>query len=216
MNRTLILLLSFAIAVAVVFLLVAGKPNTPIAKWVSNLSSGGAVLATKSSDLEPAHRVEVDQNLVMDKSLFPVLVTSRTTGNKFEIDSLAHGLSFESEQYLSTPSEFDFCEVNQQRFEPPITLLAFPIRDKSSQTWVGSIEEGQRKWPAKATIVISHQQKPVIGLPPETIEVNVHAEISVLNQKDKSTRDFVFDFIPHQGLVRRSFSGISIREPIPL
>ena len=203
-------LVSLMVAIALAALAFAFQTNRLLLR-------PGKLIAQSAADLEPDHPLPPDQELVMARVRLPVKVKNSLRNHVLNIDSVSHGCTFESESYVSSPSQFMFVGVNDEQFVPPIPLLTFPLVDGDSATYEGQFRTGgstigESMLPIRAKVNVKRSKLVLANGPQDTIEVSVVAEYVSLGQKDKATRTFVFDFVPHHGILKRSFSGFSDRQ----
>ena len=179
----------------------------------SNTPSGNTLFRT-SEELKPDANPGPKAVLRLLKTDIPVDVKIEVDSNEVTLQLLAKGELLEVEKYRSTVEKFELVQAVSESFDPPMTLLKFPLEDGAHYAWEGRLKMG------------------VIG-PDATAKVTVRKDN--LNEKDyagpallslvelsfdggaptKATRTLKFWFVEGKGVLKREFDKGSARLPVP-
>lgn len=147
----------------------------------------------------------------------PIAVTMsrQARGSEVRFSLSAHDEVLETEVYLSTTSEFALISIDE-RFEPPLTLLKFPMTIGEPWDWSGELVAGGVRHKAKATITPSTEQLFLTktgGV--DTVKVQVELQIDS-KTPSPAKRPLTFWFARGKGIVKREVGTATSREPAAL
>jgi hypothetical protein len=173
----------------------------------------GTGIEIKSSELfKPDVLSKPEAVLVMGNIQFPVKVVEKRTPTEVRFEYMSHGQVLDTERYGISPKEFVLVEANSETYEPPISLLRFPMNVGAKWDWSGDLVSGDRKHKATA-IIISQVDGPVENLP-GTESLRIDVQLSIDSGAGKpAQRALNFWFMPNQGVVSRKFGFASTRIP---
>jgi hypothetical protein len=144
----------------------------------------------------------------------PVLVEMKREAAGQEVRFLlsAHGEVLETEVYRSSTSEFSLISIDE-RFEPPLPLLMFPMTLGKPWEWAGELVAGGVRHGAKATISPSTEQLFLTktgGV--DTVKIDVDLKIDS-KTSTPAKRHLTFWFARGKGIVKREIGTATSREP---
>jgi hypothetical protein len=173
--------------------------------------SQGARLSS-SNDLEPDRAPGDQATLLLANIPVPVTV-EREQANGAVTFSLVgeHGQMIEEERYVSNSTEFSLAQAAGEFYEPPITLLKFPMNVGDSWEWQGTMRAGNISREASASILSSPGEVVIAGQR-EAVKIRVDLEMES-GGPETAKRTLTFWFVPQQGLVKREFGAGSSRIP---
>jgi hypothetical protein len=120
----------------------------------------------------------------------------------------------EVEEYAFNDREFLYLGNLDERYEPGIPLLKFPLRVGDKWEWSGAYNWGGAS--RKATAVVTTATEPLNTVVGEFRAVRSVVELSVeTGSKDLHRHKLTFWFAPKRGIVRREFEFSTTREPMP-
>lgn len=144
-----------------------------------------------------------------------VKMTRQANGQEVRFSLSAHDEVLETEVYLSTTSEFALISIDE-RFEPPLTLLKFPMTIGEPWAWTGELVAGGVRHRAKATITPSIEQLFLTktgGV--DTVKVQIELQIDS-KTPNPAKRPLTFWFARGKGIVKREVGTATSREPAAL
>lgn len=144
----------------------------------------------------------------------PVDVTMKRVANGQEVSFLlsAHDEVLESEVYQSTTGEFALVSIDE-KFEPPLPLLKFPMTVGESWNWSGELVAGGLRHRATAKITPSTEQLFLTktgGV--DTVKISVALQIDS-KTPNPAKRPLTFWFARGKGIVKREIGTATSREP---
>lgn len=144
----------------------------------------------------------------------PVVVEMKREAAGQEVKFLlsAHGEVLETEVYRSSTSEFALVSIDE-RFEPPLPLLMFPMTLGKAWEWAGELVAGGVRHQAKATISPSTEQLFLTktgGV--DTVKIDVDLKIDS-RTSTPAKRHLTFWFARGKGIVKREIGTATSREP---
>lgn len=144
----------------------------------------------------------------------PVDVTMKRMASGQEVRFMlsAHDEVLETEVYQSTTSEFALVSIDE-KFEPPLPLLKFPMRIGEPWEWSGELLAGGLRHRATAKITPSTEQLFLTktgGV--DTVKVSVELQIDS-KTPSPAKRPLTFWFARGKGIVKREIGTATSREP---
>ena len=142
-------------------------------------------------------------------------IVQKRNGADLQIDLTAEGQTIESERYRSDDRSFSVTDAGGERFEPPITLIKYPMSVGDGWTWTGNLLTGPEPHKATATVSTSTVDQTLIGgVVHGVVKIQVDLAIDSGRPSEPSKRKLVFYIAPNMGVVRREFGDYSTRKPL--
>lgn len=152
--------------------------------------------------------------LVLSGSPLDVDVKQEKSGTDLTLRLFVLDQEIEVERYRSTPSRFQLLQAASERFEPPLTLLEYPVREGQTLNWDGQLEFADLERKATAKVVAKKEQMNVPGYNDWAVKVSVNLEIESGGPKP-ANRVLNFWFVQGKGVLKREFDKGSTRIPAP-
>lgn len=175
--------------------------------------SGQGRLIESFDDLKPDALPGKRAEMLMAGTHIPVDLSVRSADSEFVIVLHAHGETFETEKYRTTPTSFSLSEAGGDNYVPALDLLRFPMHLGDQWTWQGRVLSGGIQRQATATVSSSSTTLYQGGLTTEAVKVDVDLSLYSEGDKTPAARKLVFEFVPGKGIVRREFGDASVRQP---
>lgn len=175
----------------------------------------GPYFADKDS-IAPSTPPAEKATLVLSGSPFDVKVKTEKRGTHYQIFLMKDGEEFDREEYEDSFQAFRLLQAGGEHYEPPIDLLQFPMNVGKSWEWQGSIQVANNPRTAEARIETAEDKQIVDGAPVEAVRVTVTLKFTVVagdEKKEVAQRVLTFWFAKDQGLFRRQYDWVSVREP---
>jgi hypothetical protein len=131
----------------------------------------------------------------------------------FLVNLNKEGTKVEEERYHIDDATFQYRGSEHETFDPPLTLINFPLKDSATSDWDGELDWGGMKF--KASAKISTKADPLnlqSGKIDDAIMILVALDIKEPGG-NVATKELKFWVAPDRGLVRRDFAATSSREP---
>lgn len=179
----------------------------------SNRVSGNTLYGT-SSDLKPDANPGPRAVLRLLTTDIPVEVDQEVDSGEVTLELIAKGEVIEVEKYRSTIEKFELLQAASESFDPPLTLLKFPLESGAQYTWEGRLKMGEVGPDATANVTVTK----------DNLNEKGYAGSAVLSKVDlsfdggaptKATRTLKFWFVEGKGVLKREFDKGSARLPIP-
>lgn len=179
----------------------------------SNGASGNTLYGT-SSDLKPDANPGPRAVLRLLTTDIPVEVDQEVDSDEVTLELIAKGEVIEIEKYRSTIEKFELLQAASESFDPPLTLLKFPLESGAQYTWEGRLKMGEVGPDATANVTVTK----------DNLNEKGYAGSAVLSKVDlsfdggaptKATRTLKFWFVEGKGVLKREFDKGSARLPIP-
>lgn len=179
----------------------------------SNRVSGNTLYGT-SSDLKPDANPGPRAVLRLLTTDIPVEVDQEVDSGEVTLELIAKGEVIEVEKYRSTIEKFELLQAASESFDPPLTLLKFPLESGAQYTWEGRLKMGEVGPEATANVTVTK----------DNLNEKGYAGSAVLSKVDlsfdggaptKATRTLKFWFVEGKGVLKREFDKGSARLPIP-
>lgn len=135
-----------------------------------------------------------------------------TAGQDVKFLLSAHHEVLETETYRSTTSEFVLISIDE-RFEPPLPLLKFPMTLGEGWEWKGELLAGGLRHRAEGKVTSSTEQLFLAntgGI--DTVKVQIKLEIDSKTPAP-AKRPLTFWFARGKGIVKREIGTATSREP---
>lgn len=168
--------------------------------------------------LKPGASPPKEASLILNGTEIPVVLKEkRETGfvlYSWIVDSSGEAgdpVEVESEKYFDTTDLFSFAATAQEKYDPPISLVQYPMTVGKGWDWAGEVITGKTR--AKATATISSKSD-TLNLPSgkvATLMVKVDLRYEGISSPNK--RELKFWFEPGHGLIRRELWASSTRTP---
>lgn len=144
----------------------------------------------------------------------PIDVAMKRVANGPEVRFLlsAHDEVLETEVYQSTTSEFSLVSIDE-KFEPPLPLLKFPMTIGQPWDWSGELVAGGVRHRATAKITPSTEQLFLTktgGV--DTVKISIQMQIDS-KTPSPAKRPLTFWFARGKGIVKREIGTATSREP---
>lgn len=178
----------------------------------AQLGGNGQPLYPSSDQLGPAKQPGWNAVLLYQDWEIPVQVDQKVEGTEIVIRLLAKDQELEIERYRSTPSTFQLVQAANEEFDPPLTLLSFPLTEGSLPKWAGKLKLGEISKDATATVIV---RKAPLGV--KGYDDGVKAEVKVSfdgGGVSKTVRVLNFWFVPGQGVLKREYEKGTTRIPV--
>lgn len=182
------------------------------AKGGSNGSNGQAIYNT-SEQLGPGKQPGWNAILLYQDWEVPVQVDQKVEGNDITLRLLAKDQELEIERYRSTPSTFQLVQAASEVFEPPLTLLEFPLVEGELPKWTGKLKLGELAKDATATVENRKAPLGVKGYPDEGIKSIVKVSFDG-GGPQATVRVLNFWFVPDRGILKREYEKGTTRLPV--
>ena len=203
--RTLAILGLIAVALAGVALYSCSKQT---------VHSTGNTLFRTSAELKPNANPGSKAVLRLLKTDIPVDVKLKVDSSEVSLELLAKGELLEVEKYRSTIEKFELVQAASESFDPPLTLLRFPLEDGAQYAWEGRLKMGEVGPDATAKVTIRK----------DNLNEKDYAGTAVLSLVEllfdggaptKASRTLKFWFVEGKGVLKREFDKGSARLPVP-
>lgn len=173
----------------------------------------GQTLATNPAELQPDALPYERAQILIEGTAIPVDV-ERSEGHEQVAFLFRLGEStIEEEHYAILPHKFALISTAENRFEPPLPLIKYPLHDQQEWTWSGEVLSGIAT-PAEAHLTARSESLHLDGGIHPAIRITVALEMQSPGES-VVTRELNFWFSPGQGLIQRSFGTSSKRQPLP-
>lgn len=180
-----------------------GRSHTP----------SSAIIVESPEDFAPATTPGATADLILGGNKYPVNIRAKKDGDQVTFLLLDHGEVFESETYQSTDKAFSLVNAADEKYDPPLPLLKFPMRDVEKWSWSGNMVTGTIARKATATISTTREPLYLKSSPHETLKVTVDIGLEANPGKAPLWRQLVFWFEPGAGIIKREFGSASVRQP---
>src|SRR5687768_15919938 len=97
----------------------------------------GNTLYRTSGELKPDANPGPKAVLRLLTTDIPVEVDQEVEANEMTLELIAKGEVIEVEKYRSTIEKFELLQAASESFDPPLTLLRFPLETGAQYTWEG-------------------------------------------------------------------------------
>lgn len=122
----------------------------------------------------------------------------------------AHGQALETETYRLDAASFSLVSIDEQ-FDPPLTLLKFPMHVGDTWEWKGSLAIGTLSHKASAK-VSTREEKLIVGKrDPFTLRVDIALDIAS-GADEPAKRQLTFWFERGRGIVQREVGTATVRK----
>jgi hypothetical protein len=174
----------------------------------------GPYFADKES-ISPSTPPAKDATLTLSGSPFKVTVKTEKRGTHYRIFLMNDGEEFDREEYEDSFQAFRLLQAGGEHYEPPIDLLQFPMNVGKSWEWKGQIVVADNPQAAEAKVETAEDKQIVDGAPMEAVRVTVTLKFTVVagGKNEVAQRVLTFWFAKDQGLFRRQYDWVSVREP---
>ena len=180
----------------------------------SNGSTGNTLFST-SSELKPDANPGPKAVLRLLTTDIPVEVDETVDSNVETLKLIAKGEVIEVEKYRSTIERFELLQAASESFEPPLTLLRFPLESGAQYTWEGRLKMvGEIGPDATAKITVNKDSLNEKGYSGPAVLSRVELSFDG-GAPTKSVRTLKFWFVEGKGVLKREFDKGSARLPIP-
>ncbi|CAN5525028.1 hypothetical protein BH11ARM2_BH11ARM2_01610 [soil metagenome] len=142
-----------------------------------------------------------------------VAVVGKKVGDDIVVESQRHGSVVDREVYTVTNESVSLKEAAGEAYEPPITLLKFPMNVGCGWTWTGSTAAGTDTRQAKAAIVTESAKVAEKGGNVPAVKATVDLDLASEDGTGTVKRRLSFWFVEGRGVIRREFGDESVREP---
>lgn len=164
-----------------------------------------------AAEISPDALYDKAANLNYGGTTIAVTMERIAKGSTIEFALSAHGQVLETETYRLEPAFFALVSIDEV-FEPPLTLLKFPMQVGDKWTWEGRLKMGSLDHPAKARVE-TREEKLVVGRrDPFTLRVDAELEIES-GASSPAKRQLTFWFERGHGIVKREIGTATVREP---
>lgn len=174
-------------------------------------SGGQGRRIESASELRPSALPGARANLLLRDITIPVKLQRTRIGDRVELALVSEGRPFEVEVYKETPADFQFLGVRLGEsdasgdfYEPPITLLKFPMTVGDLWEWTGNNISGAIATKGTAKIRTSADG--------DLLKVQVDIELDSGGPKPALSKR-IFWFAPNRGVIKREFGQFSTRTP---
>lgn len=156
--------------------------------------------------------------LTLSGSPFEVTVKTTRKGTFYEIVLVKDEEEFDREEYEDSFQAFRLLQAGGEDYKPPIDLLRFPMTVGETWDWNGVIDAYGNSKKAEAKIETSQDKTIVGGVPVESVRVTVTLKFLAVGSEDEEDKEaaqrvLTFWFTKDQGLFRRQYDWVSVREP---
>lgn len=169
---------------------------------------------TTLADVRPDALPYQDASIILAGSPMEATLEEKREGDDVHFFIRMHGEVMEHERYRLTHNQFSFVGLGEESYEPPITLLTFPLTTGQTWEWKGEMRLGPLTKPAQATVTTASDTLNLAAGRFDAILVVVALSIDA-GTNEQAKRELKFWFDPGKGIVRREFAASSTREPRP-
>lgn len=188
------------------------KPTPPAP--VTNIATEFRTREDLKPDLAPPNTA----NIILNGIQIPVTLKEKRDNNaiiySWIVDSSKESgepVEVESEKYFASNDLFSFAATAHEKYDPPISLIQYPLTVGNSWEWAGDVIIGKNRTKAKAKITSSAD---VLNLTTGKISaLLITVELVYEGNAVPNVRNLKFWFKPGAGLIRRELWGSSTREP---
>lgn len=149
--------------------------------------------------------------LTLSGSPFKVQLKTERHGTLYSILLMNEDEEFDREDYEDSFQAFRLLQAGGEHYEPPIDLLRFPMHVGDRWDWKGQILAHRNPQTAEAQIETSQDKQIVAGAPVDAVRVTV--TLTFGEEDESAQRVLTFWFAKDQGLFRRQYDWVSVREP---
>ena len=178
-----------------------------------NGQSGNTLFQT-SADLKPDANPGPKAVLRLLTTDIPVEVSQEVESNDVTLELIAKGEEIEVEKYRSTIEKFELVQAASESFEPPLTLLKFPLEDGAKYSWEGQLKMGEIGPEATAKITVAKDSLNEKGYSGAAVLSRVELSFDG-GAPTKAVRTLKFWFVEGKGVLKREFDKGSARLPVP-
>lgn len=176
----------------------------------------GNTLYQTSADLKPDGNPGPNAVLRLMTTDIPVEVNQKSDGKTVTLELVVRGELFEEEKYVTTIERFELLQAASESFDPPLTLLKFPLEEGAKYDWKGRLKMGELTIgpEATATVTVRNDKMNEKGYAGEAVLSLVELSFDG-GAPTKATRTLKFWFVKGKGVLKREFDKGSARLPIP-
>ncbi|MFM9873157.1 MAG: hypothetical protein ACKVQS_06790 [Fimbriimonadaceae bacterium] len=193
------------------------KPTTPEPTPPSQPTSIATEFRTRD-DLKPDVAPPNEANIILNGTQIPVTLEEKRDSNSIIYSWIVdpkkesgEPVDVESEKYFSSKDLFSFAATAHEKYDPPISLIQYPLTVGNAWDWAGDVIVGKNRTKAKAKITSSAD---ILNLPSGKLSaLLITVDLTYEGKATPSVRKLKFWFKPGSGLVRRELWGSSTREP---
>lgn len=161
-----------------------------------------AIIASKQ-DLHMDSAGQKREQLTIGQTTLSIVADQTVSNGNVTINISADGEPVESERYVVTDSDLQLQTGSDATFEPPLPILKIPSGAGQNWTWSGTMEEGQRKRQASATVSTSSKGLELNGAEQPCIVSQVR--LSIDNGTPVPAQRVLTFWFSKNGLVKREF-----------
>lgn len=182
---------------------------------------GERLILSDAASVRADHVAQPDAELILAGTALDVAIRPSRSGDRFTVSLLSHDRALERERYTSTKTGFAVLEAAGETYDPPVTLLRFPMEVPSDWDWSGVVRSGVDDQPASATVQTRTETLNEPGGPYRTVRIDVGLHLGAVVKTGTTgatapvTRTLTWWIAPGQGIIRREFGTVSSRGPRP-
>lgn len=168
--------------------------------------------------LKPGASPPREANLILNGTEIPVVLKEKRDSNfivySWIVDPAGESgepVEVESEKYFDTTDLFSFAATAQEKYDPPISLIQYPMTVGKGWEWAGEVITGKSKAKAKASV---SSKSDTLNLSTGKVSaLMVVVELAYDGISSPNKRELKFWFEPGKGLIRRELWASSTRTP---